>query len=55
MLKASTAAAVLLLRDRGLVDLDEAIAQYVPELVDQAPYSADSPAVADGPWAGWPG
>lgn len=45
MSKSFTAAAVLLLRDRGLVDLDEAIAQYVPELVDQAPYSADSPAV----------
>ncbi|MGY0386568.1 serine hydrolase domain-containing protein [Nocardioides sp. WG-D5] len=45
MSKSFTAAAVLLLRDRGLVDLDEAIAQYVPELVDQVPYSADSPAV----------
>ncbi|MBC7279663.1 serine hydrolase domain-containing protein [Nocardioides sp.] len=45
MSKSFTAAAVLLLRDRGLVDLDEAIAQYVPELVDQAPHSADSPAV----------
>src|SRR5918994_692009 len=36
MSKSFTAAAVLLLRDRGLVDLDEAIAQYVPELVDRA-------------------
>ena len=64
MSKSFTAAAVLLLRDRGLVDLDEAIAQYVPELVDQAPYSPDSPAVTlrlllsmsaglptDDPWA----
>lgn len=45
MTKSFTAAALLLLRDRGLVDLDEAVAQYVPELVDQAPYSASSPAV----------
>ncbi|TQL67715.1 CubicO group peptidase (beta-lactamase class C family) [Nocardioides albertanoniae] len=45
MSKSFTAAAVLLLRDRGLLDLDEAIAQYVPELVDQPPYSPDSPAV----------
>ena len=45
MSKSFMAAAVLLLRDRGLVDLDEAVAQYVPELVDQAPYAPDSPAV----------
>jgi len=45
MSKSFTAAALLLLRDRGLVDLDETVAQYVPELVDQPPYSADSPAV----------
>lgn len=45
MSKSFTAAALLLLRDRGLVDLDEAVAQYVPELVDQAPYATDSPAV----------
>lgn len=45
MTKSFTAAALLLLRDRGLIDLDEAAAQYVPELVDQAPYSASSPAV----------
>lgn len=45
MTKSFTAAAVLLLRDRGLLDLDEAVAQYLPELVDQAPYSTSSPAV----------
>jgi len=45
MSKSFTAAAVLLLRDRGQLDLDEAVAQYVPELVDQPPYSSASPAV----------
>ena len=45
MSKSFTAAALLLLRDRGLVDLDEAVAQYVPELVDQPPHSPHSPAV----------
>ncbi|MEP9385117.1 serine hydrolase domain-containing protein [Nocardioides sp. KR10-350] len=45
MSKSFIASAILLLRDRGLVDLDEAVAQYLPELVDQPPYSPDSPAV----------
>ncbi|WP_051218488.1 serine hydrolase domain-containing protein [Nocardioides insulae] len=45
MSKSFTAAALLLLRDRGHLDLDDAVAQYVPELVDQPPYAPDSPAL----------
>ncbi|MFT4081257.1 MAG: serine hydrolase domain-containing protein, partial [Nocardioides sp.] len=43
MSKSFTAAALLLLRDRGLVELDAPIGRYVPELVDQPPYADDSP------------
>jgi CubicO group peptidase (beta-lactamase class C family) len=45
MSKSFTAVAALLLRDRGLLDLDVPVPQYVPELVDQPSYSSHSPAV----------
>ena len=45
MTKSFTAAAVLLLRDRGLLALDDAVAGHVPELAGLRPPTADSPPV----------
>jgi len=43
MTKSFTAAAVLALRDDGALGLDDPVAEYVPELRDLSPASADSP------------
>ncbi len=45
MTKSFTAATVLLLRDEGLLGLDEPVATYVPELAAWRPPTADSPPV----------
>lgn len=64
MTKSFTAAALLQLRDRGRLRLDDAVADHVPELAGLAGPTADSPAVtvrqlvsmagglaSDDPWA----
>jgi len=43
MSKSFMAAALLLLRDRGQLRLDDPLAHYLPEIVDQPSYAADSP------------
>ena len=45
MTKSFTAAAVLLLRDRGRLRLDDAVSTWVPELADLARATADSPSI----------
>ncbi len=45
MTKSFTATTVLLLRDAGLLRLDDPVATYVPDLADWRPPTTDSPAV----------
>ncbi len=46
MTKSFTAAAVLALRDDGALGLDDPVAEYVPEVRDLSPATADSPPVS---------
>jgi hypothetical protein len=51
MTKSFTAASILILRDRGLLHLDDAVADIAPEFSNLEPPTRDSPRITDPPSA----